>query len=305
MKSHLHGSFLTNAVLAFAVSGCSINQIAVNKLGNAMAGSSSTYASDDDPELVRAATPFALKLMESLLEQSPRHQGLLLAAASGFTQYSFAFVHMDADELEDEDFDAALAGWNRAARLYVRARDYGLRGLEVEHEGFTERLRRDVDLALAMTDVEDVPLLYWTSASWIAAISLSIDDTDLVGQLPVAEALLDRAVQLEESWDSGALHTLLVTYEMIRQGGEGDPAHRSRSHFQRAIELSGGLLAQPYVSLAEAVAVAEQNRAEFSSLLEQALKVDADATPEWRVANLVSQRRARWLLERTDWLFLD
>ena len=285
--------------------GCSLNMMVVNKLGNALAGSNSTYASDDDPELVRAATPFALKLMESLLEESPRHRGLLLAAASGFTQYSFAFVHQDADELEDTDLGAAVAGWNRAARLYLRARDYGLRGLEVEHEGFASTLLTDANAALSMTDADDVALLYWTSAAWVAAISLSIDNTDLVGDLPVAEALIDRALLLDEAWDFGAIHTFLVTYEMIRQGGDGDPVHRSRSHFLRAMELTGGQLVQPLVSLAEAVAVVEQNRSEFDSLLQRALAIDPDARVEWRAANLVSQRRARWLLERVDWLFLD
>ena len=73
-----------------AASGCSIQRFAVNKVGDALAGGGGTYAADDDPELVRAAIPFSLKLIESLLESSPRHEGLLLTAASGFTQYSSA-----------------------------------------------------------------------------------------------------------------------------------------------------------------------------------------------------------------------
>jgi predicted anti-sigma-YlaC factor YlaD len=41
------------------------------------------------------------------------------------------------------------------------------------------------------------------------------------------------------------------------------------------------------------------------SLLERALRIDPDARPEWRLANLVVQRRARWLLARIDLLFAD
>jgi len=88
-------------------SGCSFRRMAVNQVGNALAGSGATFASDDDPELIKAAVPFGLKLMESLLSESPRHEGLLLATASGFTEYSYAFVQEDADELEDKDFTAA------------------------------------------------------------------------------------------------------------------------------------------------------------------------------------------------------
>jgi len=35
-----------------------------------------------------------------LLAENPQHAGLLTLLASGFTQYSFAFVQEDADELE-------------------------------------------------------------------------------------------------------------------------------------------------------------------------------------------------------------
>ena len=56
-------------LLAAAVSllgpGCSIRRLAVNKVGNALAGSGTMFAADDDPELVKAAAPFSLKLMEA------------------------------------------------------------------------------------------------------------------------------------------------------------------------------------------------------------------------------------------------
>ncbi len=298
-------SILSLALLSVSGVGCSINKMVVNKVGNALAAGGDTYASDDDPKLIKAATPFVLKLMESLLDQSPKHRGLLLATSSGFTQFAYVFVHQEADELEDNDLDAATAGWARAARLYLRAREYGLRGLEVEHEGFVELLRSDVEAAIAMTNLKDVPQLYWTGVAWAAAISLSIDDTDLIADVPIAEALIDRAFELDESFESGAIHVFLITYEMSRQGGAGEPAARARHHFERAMELTNGELAQPLVSLAEAVSVPEQNREEFEALLHRALAIDADERLEWRMNNLAFQRRARWLLERTDRLIID
>src|ERR1700745_93844 len=80
--------------------GCSIKKVAINKLGNALASGGTTFTSDEDPELVRDALPFSLKLIESLLAESPRHQGLLFAASSGFTPYAYAFVQEEADEVE-------------------------------------------------------------------------------------------------------------------------------------------------------------------------------------------------------------
>jgi predicted anti-sigma-YlaC factor YlaD len=91
---------------------------------------------------------------------------------------------------------------------------------------------------------------------------------------------------------------------MARQGGTGDPAARARAHFDRAVVLSQGMQAGPFVSFAEAVDVSAQNRAEFEAMLQRALAIDPDARPEWRLANLIMQRRARWLLSRTSELIL-
>jgi predicted anti-sigma-YlaC factor YlaD len=303
----IHAVFLRSLVLVSILSfaaGCSIRKTAVNKIGDALAGGGSTYASDNDPELIKAAVPFSLKLMESLLAESPRHQGLLLAAASGFTQFAFAFVQQEADELEDKDFAGAQAMRSRARRLFLRARDYGLRGMEARHRNFSEQLRKDPKRAVQAARREDVPFLYWTSAAWASAISVLKDSPDLIGDIGIVEAMMDRALELQEDWDFGAVHSFLISYEMSRQGVEGDPAVRSRKHFERAMQLSAGQMAGPLVTYAESVSVQKQEVAEFRSLLNQALAVDPDARPEWRLANLIMQRRARWLLSKTDELFL-
>ena len=292
------------AGLAVVGSGCSIRRMAVNKVGDVLAGGGTTFASDDDPELVKAAVPFSLKLMEGLLNESPRHEGLLLAASSGFTQYAYAFVQQDADELEDKDLAAAEEMRGRARRLYLRARNYGLRGLEVRHKGFEKALRADPKQAVRAAGVKDVPLLYWTAVSWAGAVSLSKDNPDLIGDMPIVEAMMDRALALDETFGDGAIHTYLITYEMSRPLGTGDPAARSRQHFERALALSGAQQAGPMVSFAEAVCVQKQDLKQFEALLQQALAINPDAKPEWRLVNLVMQRRAKWLLSRTDQLFL-
>src|SRR5580658_7267020 len=98
---------ITILVCVLGLAACSVKKYAINRVGDALAGTNDTFASDDDPELIRAAVPFSLKLVESLLAESPRHQGLLLAAARGFTQYAYAFVEEDADELNDSEIGRA------------------------------------------------------------------------------------------------------------------------------------------------------------------------------------------------------
>src|SRR5713226_3017295 len=92
--------------LATVTCGCSVKKIAINKLGDSLANGGTTFASDDDPDLVGQALPFSLKLMESLLAENPKHRGLLTAACKGFTEYSYAFIQEEADEVEDRNLAA-------------------------------------------------------------------------------------------------------------------------------------------------------------------------------------------------------
>ncbi len=291
-------------MLSVVGSGCSIRRYALNQAADALAKSGAAFASDDDPELIKAAAPFSLKLMESLLAENPRHPELLAAAARGFTQYAFAFVQQEADETEPRDLAAAEALRARARRLYLRAERYGLRGLEVKHPGFGKFLIADPKTAVRTATKADVPLLYWTAAAWASAISLSKDNPEIVGQIPAMESLIDRALELDESYASGAVHTFMISYEMSRAGAAGDPAARARQHFARSLALSNGTDASPLVALAEAVTIQKQDVKEFESLLNRALAINPDADADNRLVNTVMQRRARWLLSRKSELFL-
>lgn len=288
-----------------ALTGCSVRQLALNQAADALAKSGSAFASDDDPELIRDAAPFGLKLMDSLLEDNPRHVGLLTAAAKGYTEYAYAFVQQEGEGLEDIDLARATQRFNRARGLYLRARGYALRGLDSAHPGMSAALEQDPKATVPRAQRQDVPLLYWSAAATAGWIGLSKDNAGAVAQLPVMEALIDRALELDEAWDAGAVHTFLISYELARARRSGDPLARARAHFERAVALSRGQQAAPYVALAESVSVSQQNRAEFERLLGQALSVNPDTAPRWRLGNIVMQRRARWLLARTDQLFAE
>lgn len=291
-------------LVALLAPGCSIRRLAVNKVADALAGTGTTFTSDDDPDLVGDALPFGLKLMEGLLAESPTHDALLLALTRNFAQYSYAFVQFPAEQREAEDLEGAREQFARARRLYLRARGYGLRGLEGRLPGFTNALAADPATAVRRARREDVPLLFWTAASWAGAIALAKGDPALVSDLPTVEAMMDRALGLDEAWEYGAIHEFMIVFEMARTTRPGDPVPRAQAHFERALELSGGRLAGPFLNWAESVCIPTEDRAGFERNLRAALAVDPDADPPNRLANLLLQRRARWLLGQADNLFL-
>ncbi len=284
------------------LTGCSVKKYAVRQLGNALSGIGDQFASDDDPELIRGAVPFSLKLIETLLQTDPKNEQLLLAAAKGFTQYSYAFIQEDADEMEERDRAAALVLRQRAAKLYLRSRNYGLAGLEVRHPNITARIRQNPKEAVAELKKSDVPFMYWTAVSWAAGLSASRDFT-MLPEIPRFEAMANRVLELDDQYEDGVIHTFLITYEMSRLNPASDRVARAKQHFDRSVALCSGKLAGPYVNYAENVLVFQKNKPEFQNMLNQALKVDLNKSPTDRQLNLVMQRRARWLLSRADKLF--
>jgi len=286
------------------VSGCSLKRMAVNSVANSLASGGDVFARDDDPELVRDALPFGLKTMESLLETVPRHRGLLLTACQGYTQYAFGFVELEAERIEPANYEESARLQGRALRLFLRARDFGLRGLEVPHRGFTRRLAARPDSVVRILTKKDVPLIYWTAAAWGSAINVGKDRPDLTADIEVVKALIQRGLELDERYDDGVLHEAMIFMEALPPAMGGSP-ERARRHFVRAVDLSHGGRVSPYVTFAQSVSVSTQNRREFHLLLQKALEIDPDTNPSRRLETLLLQNKARTLLAREDELFLD
>jgi predicted anti-sigma-YlaC factor YlaD len=302
-RPSIPGPLLLALALA-AAPACSLKRIAINSVANSLAETGDTFASDEDPELIRGAVPFSLKLVESLLAEVPKHRGLLLTACSGFTQYAYAFVDSDAEMAKLEDYASYVRLQARARKMYLRGRDYCLRSLELGYPGITARLTLDPDQAVVALQKKDVPLLYWAGASWGKAVALSLDRPALAGDFPIVRALVRRALALDESFNSGAIHEVMITLESLPADMGGD-RERARRHYERALDLTGGHAAGPHVSYAMGVLLPQQKRGEFAAMLERALSVDVDREPGLRLANILAHQYAQYLLDHLDDLFLS
>ena len=287
------------------LAGCSLRTFAAAKVGDALASGGASWSTEDDPELVRDALPFALKTMESLAAEAPRHAGLRLGLCRGYASYAGAFLEPDAEEIEAQAFERAQQIRQRAGRLYLRAFRYCQQALDLEFNNAGRELESSPDAALARVSRKGVELLYWTGVAWGSAVSLGLDRPERVAQLPAVRAIFERALLLDESFDRGSLHEAMIVFDSMpaMMGGSTEAARR---HFERAVALCQDQRASPYVTWARSSTVARQARREFRESLEKALAIDPESSPPDRLLNLISQRRARTLLARTDdFFFVD
>ncbi len=281
--------------------GACVKRRALELVADRLSEGGGTFTQDEDLAFLGQSVPFALKVMETLAQEQPDHVGLRTALCSGFTQYAAVWVEWPAQQLRWSDPAGRRAGLARARRFYDRALRHGRAGLAValDEPGIAE----GGPVPLERAGRDDVPLLFWTGAAWLASISVSREDIERIAQLPEAAALIHRAAELDPDWDRGTIQELLITLEpaLPLPGG----VERAEAAFERAVRLSEGLRAGPYVALATAVAQPAQDRERFVRLLQQALAIDPDASPADRVANLYAQERARFLLDHLDDLILE
>lgn len=284
--------------------GCSPRAYIGDKISQALTspGGGSAFASDNDPVLVADALPFAMKAYESLLVSRPNDRALLAATARMFTLYAVAFVQMPADMLSDRVVQKKE--YDRAKRLLRRAREYSLRSLAVQHPGIdTLILSGNTDSAAARIDLSDTTALYLTAAAWAAELTTGKPGLKSLFAFPRVSALMNRLLDLDPSFGSGAVHDFFIAFHATAPRSLGGDPAKARKHYDASLALSQGQRAAPYIIWAAKVCVKQKNREEFVSALNTALAIPVDKPTPNRLSNVVYQDYARWLLSQTDQLF--
>jgi len=296
------------ALYCLSAAACSINQAAVNAVSNALTaeGSAGVFTGDSDPQLVGGALPFAVKMYESLLAANPNHQGLLRTTGSLLVMYANGFVQKPAEQLPRSMYAERRTAMERAKKLYIRGLNLLYRGLELKYRGFDGAFQQGkLPAILAKMKKSDVPSLYWAAAGGLSAFSLNPLDLDLGMRAPEFFALAQRAYELDAGFNAGALDDFLLLYYASVPASMGGDKDKAELHFRRALEKSGGLSASPYVSYAQAVSIPAQDYDTFKVCLDAALAVDPDADKSNRLVNIITQQKARYLLDNAVLYFIN
>ncbi len=294
--------------LIMLLGACSIEKLALRKAAGLLSGPSSgdVFSTDNDPDLVGQALPFAIKLYETLLASLPDHAGLRLRTGSLYIMYANAFVETPADTTPHDELAAKEYLLARAKNLYLRGRDMLFVSLEKRNPAIRAQLKeRRYKEALAPFGLKDADLLYWTALGWLAAFSVDPFDMALGQTVPQTRAMIERVAELAPGYGRGALDSFYVGYYgSLPDYLGGDPA-KAREHFARAQALAGQTDTSSLLALATTVCVKEQKAAEFKDLLGRVLAFDPESHPANRLVNTLNRRKARWLLDHIDDFFIE
>lgn len=289
-RSNAVWACMVTAILALSFTGCSANKIMVKSMEPIMEEMNNAVNRNPDVDMVRDALPANLIQLDGFISAAPEPK-LLLRASEAYFGYSFAFV-----EAVDKE---------RASFLYLKARDYALRGL-MGDESYKEVISKPVEefrIYVNGLGKGEVSGLYWSANSWMAWIALNLSNPAVLMDVPKVEAMLRKVIELDERFYYGAAHATLGAFYASRAKAIGGDPDKAKYHFDRAFEISESKLLFIQLLYAQYYAYQIQDRDLFEQTLENVISTPVNFFPEKSFANEVAKRKARALLNNIDEYF--
>jgi predicted anti-sigma-YlaC factor YlaD len=296
------------AVLAL-LSSCSIKKMAVNSMAKNMSGdATAVFMEDNDPELVGDAFPVILKMMDMMAATAPDNSAVRSSAGSMYVMYGSVYLQGKGAMLPYEEWEAQKELYDRAKKHYRRGYDYIMDALELKHKGFKATFAEgNYDDAFAGFKKEDAADLYWGGAAVLAGVSVDVLDPNFAADRDGAVKMLFKALELDPDFGNGMLDEIMMQYYASMPEGMGGSMEKALYHYKHGVELSKDNMVSIHVSYASAICTKNQSQEgydEFTAVLEDVLARDVESVKENRLANIISQRKAAWLLENRDDYFL-
>jgi hypothetical protein len=304
------GRALAMAWVLLAGSGCNMQRLAIRQMTPMLPEGIVAFEEESDYLFARDALAGQIKFLETLWRNDPTNRRLRLLLAQSYASYAFLFLEEDAQAQELDAPDAAEASYARAREFYRRAREYGMGELR-RRKGFEEALAAGVgDEGIAVLNAhlrsygrDDVPLLFWTANAWGSFVNMSRDDIEAVADAPRADALMQRALELDPSYYSAGPHLYFGMVNAVRPPALGGQPEEALRHFQAASTLTGGRFLLTDVLWARTYAVQVQDRDLYVQKLQHVLDAPPGLYPRQALANELAKRRAERLLRNVDEYF--
>ena len=270
------------------------SRMMVNSMKPLLENMNSAARKNNDIKLVRDAMPAALVQMDGLIQASPENKYLLATAAENYYAYAFFFV-------EPTDKQSA-------EKLYLRARNYAFRALN-QNKAFKKAANgslEDFSRALQTFEKENVPAMYWAVSSRLAWMRISHSSGfDSVIDFPKIEAMMDRMLVLDETFNYGAVHILIGAYYANIPDTLGGIAEGADYHFEQAFDISDSKYLLWHVFYAKYYAFQVQDKQLYLDSLETVVSAPDDLFPKEAFSNRMAKKMAKQMLKETDLLFLD
>lgn len=299
MKTKL-ASLTLAAALALGTTGC-IKQILMNgQIASTRKGSAAADTMSDF-EVARSAAFAGLAQFEGMHYLAPENEDALFLLTRTWTSAGFAFIEDDMEQAEDaegENSEVYKYHKARATAAYERAVHYGIELLEMKNRGFEAAKKNDDTMKAWLAGFDDAendaPNLFWAGYAWIGRVNVNKENPEMVAELYVGVAMVERSLALDGKYMYGGAHTVLGAYHARTPMAELDEA---KKEFETAIKMTDGKALLPKVQLAARYYCAKGEKENYVKTLTEVVEA-GDIFPEQRMSNTIAKRKAKRYLNK-------
>ena len=274
-----------------AMSGCSTSRFAVGAMVPILDNARDAAMASNDMRTFRDASPANLFLLEGLIETAPGKRALRLNAAMMYFSYAFAFIEDDdpgyASILYRKGFEHGRAALLKNKKL--------IRDWDVSHKEFVA--------TLPALQKKDVPVAVWTAVNWAQFISLHLDSTAVLRDIPKVMSLLDRVAELDGDYFEGLVYTMIGSLHSFRPPLMGGDPEESLRNFEMAFSISGDSFLLSEYLFARFYLYRIQDGDAFEETLTELIERELSGDDPYQLLNLIARRKAHVLLGEIDELF--
>lgn len=271
------------------ISGCSLDQMLVRASTPMIEGGVEALNHETDLELAEESIPANLNMLQGMINIDPENARLHTYAAQAYYGLSYGF---------NEDNKPT-----RASEFYLRGMNHGLTALELNGASDLKNSSiADFEKQVSQLGEDNVAAMFWTASCWAKWIDMHRDDAEAIAQLARATALMQRVIELEDTFYYGGAHMYFGVYYGSRSPILGGNFEKSRQHFDRAREITSNKLLIPDLLQAQYLARQQQDQKDFHDRLTAIVNAPDDLMPELGLQNQIAKRKAALLLKKeSEW----
>ena len=296
------------ASTSVSMAGCNLNKFAADQTASVISEAAPALDAFWDYDIAGLGTPGAIMQLEAMLSVSPDNEELALNLAKAYVGYAIGWVENDYEvAYAASDFDKADHLRQRARLLYLRARNLALHTMRNRAGGVDDAIKGGADgvakyLKEHYTDKDDVAPILWVGMAWGAAINMSLDQPDLIADLPISKEFVRRALELDDRYFNCGAYLFLGSMEASFPPALGGDPEKGKVYFEKGLELTQRKNHMIHVNYARTYAVNTQNRELYVSLLNEVIN-SGDQGNSVRLNNKIARVRAERYLSQVNDLF--
>ena len=250
-----------------------------------------TFDTLSDLEVAKEGAGSSLVQLEGMWTLAPDNEDALFLLTQSWTGYASAFIEDAWEQAVDrEDDEGEVLHARRAKAAYDRAVRFGSLLLEQKKPGFAAAQKNSATMKayLAGFPKKEAETLLWVGLSWLSRGGVAAEQPEVVADLFVGVALLERSVELDETLAYGTGLAALGAYHARSPDAE---LPQARALFERALSLTQRKALTVQLMYAQNFACQSHDAKLYRELLNEVVSA-GDVLPEQRLENEIAHRKA-------------